>query len=407
MAVFSYRAVDDAGKEIAGTVTADSARTARGQVRELGLYPLAVDDLVAPRAGADGRRSGARLIGGVRAAELCLMTRQWATLLVAGLTMEQALSALIEQAESAAIRAVLMGIRDDILGGHALRAALDQRTDVFPAIYRASVAAGEKSGELALVMAQLADHLERRNALRQKTLQAMLYPAIVTGVALAVVVGLMTYVVPQVVAVFQQGKQALPLLTRLLMAVSAFLRQWGWPLALLVAIGVAGARLALRREDLRRPWDAWLLRLPLLGRQLRALDATRFASTLAILVGSGVPLLAALDAGRQVIARLPMRDAVAAAADRVREGLPLAKALAQTGQFPPLLVHMIASGEATGRLDELLERAASLQQADVENRTAVLTTVMEPLLLLTMGVVVLLIVLAVMEPIIDINHLLR
>jgi general secretion pathway protein F len=407
MAVFSYRAVDGAGKEIAGTVTADSARTARGQVRDLGLYPLAVDDLALPLAGADGGRPRSRLLGRVREAELCLMTRQWATLLVSGLTMEQALSALIEQAESAAIRAVLMGIRGDILGGHALRAALDHRTDVFPAIYRASVAAGEKSGELALVMAQLADHLERRNALRQKTLQAMLYPAIVTGVALMVVVGLMTYVVPQVVAVFQQGKQALPLLTRLLMAVSAFLRQWGWLLALLVATGVAGARLALRREDLRRSWDARLLRLPLLGRQLRALDATRFASTLAILVGSGVPLLAALDAGRQVMGRLPMRDAVAAAADRVREGLPLAKALAQTGQFPPLLVHMIASGEATGRLDELLERAASLQQADVENRTAVLTTVMEPLLLLTMGVVVLLIVLAVMEPIIDINHLLR
>jgi general secretion pathway protein F len=405
MAVYRYRAVDRMGKGVGGTVDADTVRAARTAIRERGLFPLDTTDLAqGDGAGRPARKLLARRIG---APALCLMTRQWAMLLVSGLTMEQALSALIEQAEDATIRDVLMGVRAEILGGYALRAALDRYQGVFPTIYRASVAAGEKSGELARVMTQLAEHLERRNALRQKTLQAMLYPAIVAAVALLVIIGLMTYVVPQVVAVFQQGKQALPLLTRALIAVSSFLRHWGWLLVLLAAAGIGVTRMALRDENVRRRWDARLLRLPLVGRQLRTLDATRFASTLAILVGSGVPLLSALDAGRQVIGRLPLREAVAAAADRVREGMPLAKALGQTGQFPPLLVHMIASGEATGRLDELLERAASLQQADVENRTAVMTTLMEPLLLLAMGGMVLLIVLAVMQPIIEINHLLR
>jgi len=222
-----------------------------------------------------------------------------------------------------------------------------------------------------------------------------------------VVIGLMTYVVPQVVAVFQQGKQTLPWLTRALIAVSAFLRGFGWLLGLGFVGGLFAGRQALRREELRRRWDARLLRLPVFGRHLRSLDATRFASTLAILVGSGVPLLAALDAGRQVVVRLPLQDAVAEAADRVREGMSLARALGQTKQFPALLVHMIASGEATGQLRQLLERAARLQQAELENRTAVLTSLMEPLLLLTMGGIVLVIVLAVMQPIIEINHLMR
>jgi general secretion pathway protein F len=404
MVAYRYRAIDDTGKESVGTVEAENLRAARGVLRERALFPLLVADEATAGAGAARRLFGARR---VREAELCLLTRQWATLLVSGLTMEQALSALIEQAEHAAIREVMVGIRAEVLAGYALRAALDRYAAVFPAIYRASVAAGEKSGELAKVMMQLADHLERQNALRQKTLQAMLYPAIVTAVALMVVVGLMTYVVPQVVTVFQQGKQALPLLTRVMIGLSDFLRHWGWLLALLTATSVALVQVALRREPARRRWDARLLRLPVIGRQLRTLDATRFASTLTILVGSGVPLLAALDAGRQVMVRLPLRDAVATAADRVREGMPLARALGQSRQFPPLLVHMIANGEATGRLDALLERAASLQQADLESRTTVITTLMEPLLLLAMGGVVLLIVLAVMEPIIEINHLLH
>jgi general secretion pathway protein F len=405
MAAFNYRALDAAGKESAGIVDAESGYAARNALRARGLFPLQVDDVSQSRQST--RHSGRFGAPKLREAELCLLTRQWSTLLASGLTMEQALSALLDQAEREAVRQVVAGVRSEILGGYSLRAALDRFAQSFPMIYRASIAAGEKSGELATVMTQLADYLEQRSSLRQKTLQALLYPLIVGSVALLVVIGLMTYVVPQVVAVFQQGKQALPWLTRALIFVSAFLRQFGWLLTVAIAAAVFGLRYALRNDELRRRWDARLLRLPVLGRQLRALDATRFASTLAILVGSGVPLLAALDAGRQVVTRLPLQDAVSDASERVREGTSLAKALGQSRQFPPLLVHMIASGEATGQLRTLLERAARLQQQELESRTAVLTSLMEPLLLLFMGGVVLIIVLAVMQPIIEINHLMR
>jgi general secretion pathway protein F len=401
MTAFRYRALDTEGLEHAGVLEADTARSARTLLRERGLFPLEVAS-VSQRAGGSGRRAGR-----LRDAELTLVSRQWATLLAAGLTVEQALAALIEQADGEAARHVLAGVRSEVLAGYSLRAALDRHPSAFPAIYRASVAAGEKSGELAAVMLQLADYLEQRHALRQKTRQALLYPAIVATVALLVVIGLMTYVVPQVVAVFQHGQQALPWLTRAMIAVSDFLRGWGWLLLLGFGLGGLAAHLALRAEAARRRWDGWLLAAPLLGRHLRTLDATRFASTLAILAGSGVPLLAALEAGAQVIARVPLREAVHEAAAKVREGQSLARALAATRAFPPLLVHMIANGEATGRLDALLERAARLQQQELENRTATLTTLLEPLLLLAMGALVLVIVLAVMQPIIEINTLLR
>jgi general secretion pathway protein F len=400
MAQYAYKAVDAGDRQSEGLVEAESPRAARAALRSRGLQPIDISD-AQDRVGRRWRRPR------LGESDLALLTRQWATLLGSGLTMEQSLSALIEQAETVAAAAILAGVRSEILAGYTLRAALDAQPAIFPMTYRATVAAGEKSGELATVMLQLADFLERRHALRQKTLQAMLYPTIVTVVALLVIVGLMTYVVPQVVAVFQQGKQTLPLLTRGLILVSAFLRDFGLALLAAALVLFVAARQALRREDLRRRWDAWLLGLPVLGRHLRMLETTRFAATLAILVGSGVPLLAALDAGRQVLGRLPLADAVATAADRVREGQSLAAALAATRQFPALLVHMIANGEATGHLDQLLERAARLQQADAENRTVVITTLLEPLLLLSMGGIVLLIVLAVMQPIIELNHLLH
>lgn len=402
MTAFRYRALDAAGRETPGVVEADTARAARALLRERGLFPLEVSSVGQEAAGK--RKVSRRKL---READLTLLTRQWGTLLASGLTVEQALAALIEQSESEFLRQLLAGVRSEILSGYSLRAALDRYPQSFDALYRASVAAGEKSGELSLVMNQLADYLDRRHALRAKTFQALLYPLIVATIALLVIVGLMTYVVPQVVSVFQQGRQELPLLTRSLIVVSDLLRAWGWLMLLMLGGAFLAARRALRAKALRRRWDAWLLRLPLLGRHLRTLDATRFASTLAILAGSGVPLLAALEAGRQVITRLPLAEAVATAAERVREGLPLSRALAASGQFPPLLIHMIANGEATGRLDELLERAARLQQAELENRTATLTTLLEPVLLLVMGGFVLLIVLAVMQPIIELNTLMK
>lgn len=402
MTAFAYRALDENGRKQAGTVDADSARSARAMLRERGLFPVQVEE----ETGA--QRLGNRLFTRrLSSSELCLLTRQWATLLISGLTMEQALNTMIEQAERDIVRSVLTGLRREILAGASLRSALDRYAGDFPTIYRASVAAGEKSGELAKVMLQLADHLERTGALRQKTIQALVYPILVATVAMVVVIGLMTYVVPSVVSVFQQGRQALPWLTRALIAVSNFIREWGWLVALALVGAGFGLRLAFRDDEFRMKWDQALLRMPMLGSYLRSLDATRFAGTLSILASSGVPLLEALDASARVVVRRPLAAAIGNVMVQVREGMPLSRALMQTRQFPPILVHMIASGEATGRLGPLLERAAQLQQSDIENRTAMFTTLVEPVMLLVMGGLVMLIVLAVMQPIIELNVLIH
>ncbi len=398
MTAFRYSALDDAGKKKAGLIDADSARNARAMLRDRGWYPLQIDDVSEQRG-----LSAGLFVRRLRSSELCLLTRQWATLLISGLTMERSLTTMIEQAERELVRGVLAGLRREILAGASLRAALDRFPGDFPAIYRAAVAAGEKSGELSKVMLQLADHLERSGALRQKTIQALVYPILVAAVAMVVVIGLMTYVVPSVVSVFQQGRQALPWLTRALIAVSGLIREWGWLLLLAVVGAGIGLRFAFRDDEFRLKWDTMLLRMPMLGSYLRNLDATRFASTLSILASSGVPLLEALDACSRVVVRLPLVAAIGDVAVQVREGMPLSRALMQTRQFPPILVHMIASGEATGRLGALLERAAQLQQADIENRTAMFTVLIEPIMLLAMGGLVLLIVLAVMQPIIELN----
>ena len=400
MTAFRYRVLDADGRESVGIIEADTSRAARSVLRERGLFPIEISSVSAKTDAGSARKR-------LREADLTLLSRQWATLLSSGLTVEQALAALIEQAEKDSIRQILAGVRSEILGGHSLRIALDRFPAAFPPIYRASVAAGEKSGELAQVMMQLADYMERHTSLKQKTVQALIYPAIVALVATLVIIGLMTYVVPQVVTVFQQSKQALPALTRLMIATSGLLRQWGWLMLIIIGLGGLGLHYMLKDQTVRRQWDQWLLRLPLIGRHLRTLDAARFASTLSILAGSGVPLLAALDAGRQVMTRLPLQDAVSAAAEKVREGQSLAGALGKSRAFPPLLIHMIANGETTGKLDELLDKAARLQQQEVENRTAALTSILEPVLLLGMGLMVLLIVLAVMQPIIEINTMLR
>lgn len=405
MTAYRYRAMDPAGKEQGGMIEADTARSARAKLRERNLFPIDIDAVAESGGGAtnSARGFGRRL----STAQLCLLTRQWATLLLAGLTVEQALSALIDQSDQPRLRQVLATLRSELLSGYSLSTALDRFPRVFPPIYRATVGAGEKSGELAIVLTELAEHLENQAQLARKTLQAMLYPIIVAGVASLVVGGLMVYVVPQVVTVFQQSKQQLPWLTRVLIAASDALRQWGWlGLTLLSGAGIAVYRL-LQQEGPRRSFDRWLLGLPLLGRQLREVDGARLAGTLAILTRSRVPLLTALEAGAQVVGRLPIKDAIKAAAADVSEGQNLAKALGASRCFPPLLVHLTANGEATGRLDDMLARTAQLLSREAENRMSTLTTLLEPALLLGMGGVVLTIVLAVMEPIIELNHLMH
>ena len=402
MAAFNYRALDADGREVGGVLEAETSRLARSQLRDRQLSPLEVTPVGAQVLG--GMRSGR---AGISVGTLSLVTRQWSTLLAAGLTIERSLTALVEQNEDAGVQEVLAGVRAEVLAGHSLHAALSRFERVFPPIYRALVNAGEKSGELHTLLARLADYLETSQATRQKILQALLYPIIVVVVAFAVIAGLVAYVVPQIVGVFTHSKQSLPLLTQALILVSDVLRASGLWLAAGAAAAVVLVRRALKNEALRLRWHARLLRVPLLGRFLRTVDSARFASTMAILVGSGVPLLAALEAGRGVIGNLVLRRSVERAIGLVREGSPLHRALAAERLFPPLLIHLVASGEASGTLDQMLARAAQQQQNELDHRTALALGLFEPLLILFMGGLVLLIVLAVLLPIININLLLR
>jgi general secretion pathway protein F len=396
MEAFRYQALDAAGRSVSGVLQAETPRDARTRLRERGLLPSAVEK--------NARQPWAR---GVSAAQLSLLTRQMATLLDSGLTMEQALAALIEEAEAPSTRELLAGVKTEVMAGASLAAALGTYPRSFPEFYRALVQGGEDSGALPTVLAHLADYLDARQALRQKTSLALLYPVLVGVVALAIVTGLLVYVVPQVVHVFQQSRQALPLLTRALIGLSDFLRA-AWPYLLLVFIALAvTAHMALRRPAYRRRWHVLLLTLPWLGPLVRGVDTSRFASTLAILVAGGVPLLGALASAARVMGNLVMREAVERAIERVREGVSLARALGETREFPPLLVHLVASGEMSGKLEQMLERAARLETQALERRLAVFLALLEPVMILAMGAVVLMIVLAILLPIIEINQLVR
>ncbi len=405
MAAFRFEAYDAAGRLQKGVQEADTARQLRAKLREQGLLVASVEALTeAAVEGGGGRFTWQRRLSG---AQLSLITRQFATLLAAGLPVEQTLNALIEQADTDYQRHVLAGVRGEVLAGHTLARSLQKYPRVFPDLYVTLVAAGEQSGRLGEVMERLADYTESHQALRQKVGLAFVYPAIVTLVAGAVVLGLLTYVVPQVVSVFANTNQTLPWLTRALIGLSDFLRASGWLWLIAIGVAVWAARRALRQPGPRLRFHRWLLRLPLVGTMVRGVNSAQLASTLGILVGSGVPLLAALQAGAGVVGNLPMRHAVEEAARRVREGGSLSRALAASRLFPPMLVHMIASGESSGRLVHMLERAAEQQGREMENRVMGLTSLLEPLLIVVMGGVVLVIVLAILLPIFEMNQLVR
>ncbi|TDR70753.1 type II secretion system inner membrane protein GspF [Paludibacterium purpuratum] len=399
MANFRYQALDAGGRRVRGTLQADSARQARSRLREQGLVPT----VLAPQ----GRTVAQLRRGGLSSGSLVLLTQQLSTLLNAGLPLERALTAVIEQTAASTPRQVLEGLRGDILQGQSFAHALEARPGVFSPLYRALIDAGEHSGRLGAVLARLADYLERRARARQKVVQALAYPAAVMLVAVLVVTGLMTWVVPQVVGVFVQSHQALPWLTRALMAVSANLREWGVAMLLALALSVLALQRALARPVWRRAVETRLLRLPVVGSLVLALNTARMASTLAILVSSGVPLLSALSTVRPLLGCLILREALSTVADAVREGQTLARALSERGCFPPVLVHLVGSGEASGTLATMLERAAEQQQQEVERRLGTFSALMEPLLILFMGGVVLVIVLAIMLPIIDMNQMVR
>ena len=405
MSGFEYSALDQGGREKHGVIEADTERHARTLLRERGLAPLAVEAIRAAAEHAGVRERFSR--PGLSRKGLALLTRQFATLERAGLTIEECLNVLIEQTESAGARRLLAAVRARVLEGQSLSRGLSAFPSAFPDIYRAMIEAGEQSGKLGEVLERLADYTENREGLRDRMVIAFIYPAILVVFALAVVGGLLAYVVPQVTRVFVNLGQQLPLATRILIAMSDFVRANGLAvLAALVAAYIV-ARLLLRDEGRRARWHAFLLRVPVMGRLIRGVNAARFADTLGILTNAGVPLLSSLQSAAAVLNNLPMRAAVEESVRRVREGAALAPSLGSAKLFPPVVIHLIASGEATGRLDTMLARAAEAQSREVDNWVRGLTALLEPLLIVAMGLVVLFVVVAILLPIFDMNTLVR
>jgi general secretion pathway protein F len=405
MSGFEYSALDAGGREKHGVIEADTERHARTLLRERGLAPLAVESIreAAGRAGFRERFTRP----GLSRSELAMITRQFATLERAGLTIEECLNVLIEQSESAGARRLLAAVRARVLEGQSLSRGLAAFPSAFPDIYRAMIEAGEQSGKLGEVLERLADFTENRESLRNTMLTAFIYPALVTIVALLVVGGLLVYVVPQVTRVFTNLGQTLPLATRVLIAMSDFARSSGLVTIIALVAAVVVFRLLLRDEARRARWHRLLLRLPLVGRLIRGVNAARFADTLGILTTAGVPLLSSLQSAAAVVTNLPMKGAVEEALRRVREGAALAPSLGAARLFPPLVIHLIASGEATGRLDTMLSRAAEAQSRELENWVRRLTALLEPVLILLMGAIVLFVVVAILLPIFEMNTLVR
>ena len=393
MPEFRFEAVDAIGRSRRGLLEGPTARAVRDQLRGDGLFPTAVEPAI-PRG---AMRSEATRIA---APLLALITRQLATLVASGMPLDTALAAVAQQSDQAAAARVLEAIRDQVAAGEPLAAALSRFPRTFSELYRGLVAVGAETGQLGIVLSRLADYLEARQALRQEFVMALVYPALVTIIALAVIATLLLYVV-------QQSRQALPFLTRALIATSDFLRATGgyWAIALVAAATVMVV--ALRRESVRERAHAFLLRVPVMGTVLSGLDTARFASTLAILTGSGAPLLRALETAAGVVWARPIRRAAHAAAAHVREGVSLSRALATQRVFPPLLVHLVANGEHSGQLPAMLERAAREQEQDVQRRLTWLAALVQPLLIVFMGAIVLVLVLAVMLPIVSMNQLIR
>jgi general secretion pathway protein F len=405
MGAFEYIALDKAGREKKGVIEGDAPRQVRQQLREQGWVPLEVQE-VAQRETRSQKRSPL-LKRGISATDLALITRQLATLVRAALPLEECLRAVSQQTDRPRLKSMLLAVRSRVMEGHTLAAGLSDFNHVFPELYRTTVEAGEQSGHLERVLERLADYTENRQQMRQKIQLAVFYPAMLTLVAILVVGGLMTYVVPQVVQVFDNIGQNLPPLTRGLIATSDFLRNNGVLILVMLALTGAAVKYLLRAEDNRRRFHSMLLTVPLVGKLEQGLNTGRFARTFSILSASGVSVLEAMRISAQVMSNIPMREAVDEAAARVREGAGIAAALEKSGYFPPMTVHLIASGEASGKLEEMLERAAINQEREIETMIAAVLGLFEPMLILVMGAVVLIIVLAILLPIFDLNQLVQ
>lgn len=405
MGAFEYTALDLGGRSRRGVLEGDTPRQIRQQLREQGLSPLTVVEVKQREAKRQGKRFA--LQRGISSGDLALITRQFATLVRSGLPIEESLRAVSQQTEKERIRSMLLGVRAAVMEGHTLAAAFAGYPFVFSDLFRSTVAAGEQSGHLDTVLERLADYTENRQHMMQKISLALIYPSFLVLACLGIVTALLAFVVPKVVQVFDNVGQGLPPATQVLIAVSDSVRNYGfWGLGFLALVFI-GFRFAVRHDGPRRQYHRALLRLPLIGRLSRGFNTARFTRTFSILAASGVPVLDSLRIAAAVLTNQPMREAVTDAASKVREGSSISHALEKSGYFPPMMIHLIASGESSGNLEGMLDRAASSQEREVETIIAASMAIFEPMLLLIMGAIVMFIVLAILLPIFNINQLIK
>jgi general secretion pathway protein F len=409
MGAFEYTALDTGGKERKGVLEGDTPKHIRQLLRERQLLPVTVNE-VAQKESKRQQSTGMSFSfarRGISTADLSLFTRQLATLVRAGLPLEESLLAVSQQTEKPRVQSIILGVRAKVMEGHPLADGFTDFPRVFPEIYRSTVAAGEQSGKLDGVLERLADYNEGREQIRQKILAAMLYPIVLSVMCFAIVTGLMVYVVPKVVAVFESAKGKLPLITQILIATSDFIRNYGIYMAIIAVVAGYLFRRWLRNPSNLRRWHRAQLRMPMIGKMSRGFNTARFTRTFSILSASSVPVLEALRISGEVVTNLPMRDAVAEAAARVREGAPIGRSLAVSKLFPPMTIHLISSGESSGELDNMLERAAIAQERELDGLLSGMVGLLGPMLIVGMGGFVMAIVFAMLLPIFEMNNLIK
>ncbi len=405
MGAFEYTALDTHGRERKGVLEGDTYRQIRQNLREQGLSPLSVEEV--QQREERSRQQNILFRRKISATDLALITRQLATLVRSGFPVEEALRAVAQQTEKAQQKSMLVAVRSKVMEGRSLAVAMGDFPAVFSDLFRSTVEAGEQSGNLNIVLERLADYTEARHHLNSKISQALIYPSVLTIVAIAVIIGLLAYVVPQVTSQFENAGQSLPALTVALIATSDFVQDYGLFILALLVVATVVFNYMLRFEQFRFRFHSGLLKTPLISRLTRGLNTARFARTFSILAASGVPILDGLRIASQVIGNLPMRAAVEQAARKVREGTNLHTALEASGYFPPMTLHLIASGEISGNLEEMLDRAATSQENEMDSLRTKLLSYFEPLIIVVMGGIVLAITIAILLPIFELNQLIK